>query len=429
MIKVEVKDFQRTLKALGSVVSSKSALPVLRSVVLGYNAERSVFYMIASDSENWLQVDCVNGEGENQRAWAVMGDNDKKDPFSEVCLRFDKLSAAIDALPSALAISMWFETKGGQTQLRVDYNTGEFVLPCNQDGLPEDFPVVPQVVTPETANPGQNTEPVCAFNVPAEWLLPRMQSARAALVTGAQAELRPVMGCECLDVDHEGLNVVGTDGHQLFRDRYQVGMGVGFLQMFKKNENGEMLRSAKILLHKKAVNTAIKTFLPKGDISFVADTRLVRMAAQGMIITSVTLDAKYPNYQSVIPENPHQLVVAASQLQTVLQRIRLFTDDASELIRLQHSQGYLVISGEDTANACRAEERVEILNSDDTTLPNDFAIGVKQSTLREMTSCVDTDNIILKFSAPEKPITIYEESKDSQLLILVMPMLINPQNK
>jgi len=62
-------------------------------------------------------------------------------------------------------------------------------------------------------------------------------------------------------------------------------------------------------------------------------------------------------------------------------------------------------------------------------LPNDFAIGVKQSTLREMTSCVDTDNIILKFSAPEKPITIYEESKDSQLLILVMPMLINSQNK
>jgi hypothetical protein len=45
--------------------------------------------------------------------------------------------------------------------------------------------------------------------------------------------------------------------------------------------------------------------------------------------------------------------------------------------------------------------------------------------LREMISCTDADNLIMKFDNKTMPITITEEDKESQLFILVMPMLIN----
>ena len=426
MIRMEVKDFQKALKALGAVVPTKSALPILQSVMLSYDEQGSTFMLQASDSENWLQIDCVGAEKDGERQpWAILIENDRKDPFRSVAIRYDKLSQAIQALPAALTIFVWVESKGDQLQLRVDYQTGEFCLPCE---VAETFPEAPAVALPEQPATGSNVTPVCSLKVDGKWLLPRMQSARAATLTGSGAELRPVMSCECIDVDQEGVTIAASDGHQLYKDRLELGLGSGFLQMFARSDSGAPLMRTQLLVPQKAVQIAVKTFAPQGDIAIVADTQKLSMAVEGVRMTSTTLDAKFPNYESVIPkEQPHVLVVDAKHLQTVLQRIKLFTDEASELIRLTRQDQHLVISGEDVANAFSAEERVEIQNAADTTLPDRFAIGVKQSTLREMISCVETDNILMKFRDPQSPITIYEEDQKSQLVILVMPMLLNPQ--
>ena len=426
MIRVEAACFQRALKSLGSVINSKSALPILKCVLLEYDAEKNLFRLEASDAENWLTVDCtVKGDDGEQRAWALRIEDDKKDPFRAVCIGYEKLSQAISALPSSLMLFLWIETKGEQRQVRVDYQTGEFCLPCDNA---DEFPRQPQVVLPETAQPGTSAKPVCSFRIDAKWLMPRMQSARAATLTGSGAELRPVMACECLDVSHEGLAIAASDGHQLYFDRYEVGLGSGFLQMFARDDNGSLLMQTQLLIPQKAVSIAVKTFAPVGDIAIVADTQKISMAVEGCRMTCTTLEAKFPNYNSVIPKDvPHELVIDAKHLQTVLQRIKLFTDESSELIRLTRQDAHLVISGEDVANAFSAEERVDIQNAADTTLPDRFAIGVKQSTLREMISCVETDNILMKFRDPQSPITIYEEDQKSQLVILVMPMLLNPQ--
>ena len=52
MIRMEVKDFQKALKSLGSVVNAKLALPILKCVLLELDAERKVFRLTASDTEN-----------------------------------------------------------------------------------------------------------------------------------------------------------------------------------------------------------------------------------------------------------------------------------------------------------------------------------------------------------------------------------------
>lgn len=425
MIRMEVKDFQKALKSLGAVVPTKSALPILQSVMLSYDEQGSTFMLQASDSENWLQIDCIGAEKDGERQpWAILIENDRKDPFRSVAVRYDKLSQAILALPVTLTIFVWVESKGDQLQLRVDYQTGEFCLPCEPDD--DTFPTAPAIALPEQPSTGTNVSPVCSLKVDAKWLMPRMQSARAATLTGSGAELRPVMSCECLDVDQEGVTIAASDGHQLYRDRLELGLGSGFLQMFARDENGSVLMRTQLLVPHKAVQIAVKTFAPQGDIAIVADTQKLSMAVEGVRMTSTTLDSKFPNYNSVIPkEQPHSLVVDAKHLQTVLQRIKLFTDEASELIRMERQDQHLVISGEDVANAFSAEERVEIQNAEDTTLPDGFAIGVKQSTLREMISCIETDNLVMKFRDPQSPITIYEEDRQSQLVILVMPMLIN----
>jgi DNA polymerase III sliding clamp (beta) subunit (PCNA family) len=111
-------------------------------------------------------------------------------------------------------------------------------------------------------------------------------------------------------------------------------------------------------------------------------------------------------------------------LNMALQRVRIFADDVSELASISREDNNIIIRAEDNINACRSSERIAIQN-DDTTLPADFVIGFKHSTLREMISCTDADNLIMKFDNKTMPITITEEDKESQLFILVMPMLIN----
>lgn len=423
MIRMEVKNFQKALKCLGSVVNNRSALPILKNILMEYDEERKMFRLEGSDAENTLQIDCVapNEAGE-QQAWALMIENDRKDPFERICIDFEKLNAAISTLPSALTLMVWIESEtGDQVQMRVDYQTGEFILPCEKG---DDFPRMTPVVLPESTQPGTNTTPLCSFSIDAKWLISRMQSARAATASGSAAELRPIMGCECLDVDPEGLTIVASDGHQLYKDRMQVGVGTGFLQMFARNEKGEPQRNYRLLLPPKGASIAVRTFHPEGEITIAADTQKMSMTVEGMRIICTTFDGKYPNYNSVIPNNPHACVVDRKMLNMALQRVRIFADDVSELASISREDNNIIIRAEDSVNACRSSERIAIQN-DDTTLPADFVIGFKHSTLREMISCTDADNLIMKFDNKTMPITITEEDKESQLFILVMPMLIN----
>ena len=69
------------------------------------------------------------------------------------------------------------------------------------------------------------------------------------------------------------------------------------------------------------------------------------------------IEGRYPNYNSVIPQNnPHKLTVDRQQLMGALRRVSIFSSQASSLIKLRMQENQIVISAQDIDFSTSAEE-------------------------------------------------------------------------
>ena len=93
-ITIEAGAWKKALATLNTVVSSRTALPILGDVLLRYDAEQKLFQLTASDNESWLTLDCRH---DADTPWIHIIEDDQRDRFSAVCLPFARLKEAIAA--------------------------------------------------------------------------------------------------------------------------------------------------------------------------------------------------------------------------------------------------------------------------------------------------------------------------------------------
>ena len=69
------------------------------------------------------------------------------------------------------------------------------------------------------------------------------------------------------------------------------------------------------------------------------------------------IEGRYPNYNSVIPQNnPHKVTVDRMQLMGALRRVSIFSSQASSLIKLRMQENQIVVSAQDIDFSTSAEE-------------------------------------------------------------------------
>jgi hypothetical protein len=92
---------KKALDVCGSVIQSKNALPILGDIVLRYQKERGLFQMLASNSEQFICLDCAKtvGDGEGCEPWLLMIEQDRKEPFADVAIPHAALREAIARCP------------------------------------------------------------------------------------------------------------------------------------------------------------------------------------------------------------------------------------------------------------------------------------------------------------------------------------------
>jgi DNA polymerase-3 subunit beta len=136
------------------------------------------------------------------------------------------------------------------------------------------------------------------------------------------------------------------------------------------------------------------------------------------------VDGKYPNYQAVIPQNnPNKLVVDRQLLLNSARRISLFSNKSTNLIRLKITGSELGLSAEDYDFNNAANERLTCNYSGE-----DMEIGFNSKFLVEMLQNLDTENVILELSAPNRAGILLPDSPDAKtedVLMLVMPIMLN----
>ena len=361
------------LNMLAKVIGSKNSLPILDCFLFQVaNGEMSI---TASDSDNVIKSTLAltdhDGEGEFCVPNRVILDALKELP--EQPLHFD-----VDAAGEAVAIKIVY-----QNGL---YNfTGQSA---------EEYPRT------------QSMNDACTtVSLPTEMLI---NNISRSLFATANDELRPVMNGIYFDLTADALAIVASDGHKLVRSK----------NFTIKSESPSAFN-----LPKKPASL-LKNILSKdGDDAIIKfDDRSAEIQFTDGVMRCRLIDGRYPNYNSVIPNNPNEVTVDRRGLQSALRRVLPFASESSQLIRFHIESGRFEVSSEDIDFSTSAKEQLSCEYNG-----SPISIGFKGSSLMEILSNLTSDNIIIQLADPSRAgiIVTAEQPENEDILMLIMPMLLN----
>ena len=361
------------LNMLAKVIGSKNSLPILDCFLFQVaNGEMSI---TASDSDNVIKSTLAltdhDGEGEFCVPNRVILDALKELP--EQPLHFD-----VDAAGEAVAIKIVY-----QNGL---YNfTGQSA---------EEYPRT------------QSMNDACTtVSLPTEMLI---NNISRSLFATANDELRPVMNGIYFDLTADALAIVASDGHKLVRSK----------NFTIKSESPSAFN-----LPKKPASL-LKNILSKdGDDAIIKfDDRSAEIQFTDGVMRCRLIDGRYPNYNSVIPNNPNEVTVDRKGLQSALRRVLPFASESSQLIRFHIESGRFEVSSEDIDFSTSAKEQLSCEYNG-----SPISIGFKGSSLMEILSNLTSDNIIIQLAVPSRAgiIVPAEQPENEDILMLIMPMLLN----
>ena len=360
------------LQAISKVINSKNTLPILDCFLL--ELEGSTLSLTAADSETRLVTSLEVNEADGNGKFAVNAKN-LLDPLKE--------------LPDQ---PLTFEINSDNLETFIFFHNGKYNF-IGQNG--EDYPQ-PKLLK-ETAV-SLTIEPQVLFS-----------GINRTLFASADDELRPVMNGVYFDISTEDLTFVASDGHKLVRCKTLSAKGAD---------------RASFILPKKPANL-LRAILPKEsetvEIKFDENNAYIKMSSYTM--TCRFIEGRYPNYNSVIPQNnPNKVILDRLSFLNALKRVSVFSNQASNLIRLQLSDKNIIVSAQDIDFSTAAEE----------TIPCDYtgtpmSIGFKSSFLIDILNNIPSSDISLELSDPSRAGLIIpaENEENEDLLMLLMPMMLN----
>ena len=360
------------LTALSRVINSKNALPILGDFLFEVNDNQ--LHLSASDSENTMHTSVELAESDGNGRFAISNHD------------------LLEAVKGFSEQPITFDVDQQQNLVKISYQNGMFSLPVENA---DEFPVAQQVSDQATTIVISNQ--MLSDNI------------NRSLFATAQDELRPVMNGIYFDLTPDWLAVVASDGHKLVRNKVFT----------VKSE-----QPAAFILPKKPA-TLLKNLLGKdgGDVIIRFDERNAEVNFGDGTIQCRLIEGRYPNYNSVIPQNnPNQLTVDRQGLLSALRRVQPFANDSSNLIRFHVEDGTLQLDAEDYDFSKTATERMSCSYNG-----QPMSIGFKGSSFIEILSNFTCTEVILQLADPSRAGLVLpsEQPENQDVLMLMMPMLIN----
>lgn len=360
------------LQAISKVINSKNTLPILDCFLLDLNG--TTLTLTAADSETRLVTSIEVADAEGTGKLAVNAKN---------------LLEPLKELPEQ---PLTFEINDSNLETFIFFHNGKYNF-VGQSG--DDYP-----------QPKELKETAISLSIDPQILF---SGINRTLFASADDELRPVMNGIYFDISTEDLTFVASDGHKLVRCKTLAAKGS---------------ERASFILPKKPANL-LKTILPKEsetvELSFDENNAHIKMSSYTM--TCRFIEGRYPNYNSVIPQNnPNKLVLDRMTLLNALKRVSVFSNQASNLIKLQLSGSNIVVSAQDIDFSTAAEETIQC---EYTGTP--MSIGFKSNFMIDILNNIPASEVSLELSDPSRAgiILPVENEENEDLLMLLMPMMLN----
>jgi DNA polymerase-3 subunit beta len=362
------------LAAISKVISSKNTLPILDNYL--FVLEDNKLTVTASDLESTLitslELDNTTGTGRIAVPAKLLNDTLKEFPEQPLTFQID---------PDTFAIDIFSEN-------------GKFSI-VGQNG--EDFPQLPVL----------NESVASSVNLSHDVLL---SGINKTLFATADDELRPVMNGIFVELSTENVRFVASDAHKLVR---------------YKRTDAKAERDASFILPKKPA-ALLKNLLPKEefDVKLEFDDKNAFFTLTNFKLICRLVEGNYPSYNSVIPtNNPNKLTIDRLLLYNTIRRVSVFSNQASNLIKLRLTESQLVVSAQDVDFSISAIERLSCQYEGD-----EMEIGFKSTFLQEILSNLPATEVRIELSDPTRAglmLPAENEHEDEDVLMLLMPMMIN----
>jgi DNA polymerase-3 subunit beta len=221
-------------------------------------------------------------------------------------------------------------------------------------------------------------------------------------------DLRPAMTGVYFQVDFNKLILVATDAHKL-------------VKYTTHHLAGEVATA--FIVPKKALNL-LKNALPSNDAVTVSFNKANAFFSFGNTnLVCRLIDARYPDYNAVIPvDNPNQLAANRGDLQNSLKRIAIYANKTTNQVVLDMNDQSLTISAQDLDFSNEATEQMAC-----NYVGNPMKIAFNAKFMVEMLGVLDSEEIKIDLSSPSRAgiLTPVEENNDREILMLVMPVMLN----
>ncbi|MCK4662110.1 MAG: DNA polymerase III subunit beta [Bacteroidales bacterium] len=362
------------LLTVNKVISSKNTLPILDNFLI--NLKEKELTITASDLETTLisKMTLENVDGDGEIAIDAKRLTNILKEFSDQPLTFniDTQTLAIDILSE----------------------NGKFSV-VGQSG--EDFPQLPNL----------KEDKATKIPLKSELLLNGLSKT---IFATADDELRPVMNGVFVELSPENLTFVASDAHKLVR--------------YKRGYTESEISSSFILPQKPS--SLLKNILSKDDspVNLEFDDKNAFFQFSNFKLTCRLVEGNYPSYESVIPvDNPNKLIIDRQDFYNTLKRVSVFSNQASNLIKLSITGNQMTVSAQDLDFSISAHERIKCQYDG-----AEMEIGFKSIFLIEILSNISSPEIIIELSDPSRAgiiLPVEKEFEDEDLLMLIMPMMIN----
>ena len=391
LLQISTSALADCLQAVSKAMTSKAPLVILDDALL--TCEDGKYFIIGGSNDASLKM--------------PIEINLMKGTFEPIMLPHKLLSQTLNLMPD-VPVVFNVEPTGDNYSVKCEYSgrgeqKGRFSFTCDSGaGYP--------IIKPKD-------EILAQFTVATKDLIAPLTAASGFV---SDNDIQVISKAD-IHVDAEGYDIVGTNGHTLYKYVFHEGTGFATGTNCGVSENGS-LNYSDILLTPHAISALANAFRKQEEVSVTYVGSHVIFEANDIRFTVVAPEGRFPNYNSVIPTNqPYSVTVNKKEIIEALKRINVFANANTNAIWMR-SNGMLLTIGADDIDYSRASSEDVVLN--ECTLPEGYKISANVQHLLRLFSQVSTENIRILFADPRRAYLVKDDDDNTPVTQLGMPMIL-----
>lgn len=391
LLQISTSALAECLAAVSKAMSNKSPLVILDDALL--SCEDGRYYITGGSNDISLRM--------------PIEVNLMKGTFEPIMLPHRLLSQTLNLMPD-VPVVFNVEPTGDNYSVKCEYSgkgeqKGRFSFTCTSG---KSYPIM---------KPDKDI--LAQFTAEQKDFLPPLVASSGFV---AQNDLM-VTSKSDIRINAEGYDIVGSDGHVLYKFAHHVGTGFATGSKMKVTEGGE-LDFCDILLTPRAISALAYAFRKQEEINITYTGSHVILTSGDIRLSAVAQEGRFVNYNAVIPkEQPYAITVNKKEIMEALKRINVFANANTNAVWVRANGLLLTIGADDIDYSRASSEDVMLLES---TLPEGYKISANVQHLLRLFSQVSTENIRLFLNEPNRAFLVKDDDNNTPVTQLGMPMIL-----